>query len=393
MYYCNDNLFSFRRGLFLSFPSALKRQNRRQENNSRGNRVEKREKLPNTEALTLFSEWSKAAFHEPVETQFKECVDYKATAEAGSLNENGRNVKITILITLLLMILIFSGCTSIPFYKKNTKATQSLQLGREGITAYEHKELETAEDKLREAIEMNENDIDARRYYAETLWERGKRKEALDILEAAVKKKETHDQQVILNQSLGEKLLLLQRPKDAVVCAERIILLQPQKHEGWVIRANAQWQMGNKEKALADYQRALTCSPDDRDILWQLAHLEDTMEKPERALAAWQHLSRVYPLGTVPPDVYYGIAGSCYRLKRLRDASDNLASAIKLQPARKEFHQLLAQVYFESGNIQQAFIAASQAVECAPDDPFSRDLYKKIEQVRIAGLPMEKQFR
>ncbi len=294
-----------------------------------------------------------------------------------------------VMSSLFLIPALQTGCANIPFYNKSSKAAQGLQVGREGITAYEHKELETAETKLQEAISINENDIDARRYYAETLWELGKQQEALDILEAAVKKNETQDQKVILNQSLGEKLLVLERPKEALVCAERIILLQPQKHEGWVIRANAQWQLGRKEKALADYQRALTCSPDDRDILWQLAHLEDNMDKPDRALATWQHLARAYPIGAVPPDIFYGIANSCYRLKRLQDATDHLESAIKLQPKQKEFYQLLSKVNFERGNIQQALTAASRAVECAPNDPYSRDLYLQIEKVQMANIASE----
>ncbi len=296
---------------------------------------------------------------------------------------------------LVLVLETASGCRAIPFYKRHAKATQSLVLSREGITAFEHKEYDSAEEKLKNAVELDETDIEVQRYYAETLWARQKYQEAFDILFQASQKKGTPDSEFLLNQSLGEKLLIFHRSTEAYQCAERMISLAPKKYEGWSIRANASWQMDRKEEALTDYQKALNFSPDNRDILWQLAHLQNVLGEHERALATWQHLGRLYQVNTEPPEVLYGKAESYYQLKRYQDSVENLELAIHLAPKEKMYYQLLSKVWLEKGNIQNAFLAAANAVECSPNDATSNELYRKIEEIRLANLqsPQSPQLR
>lgn len=305
--------------------------------------------------------------------------------------------KIGFLRTFMIFFILIScfqmGCRSIPFYRMTNKASQGLILSREGITAYEHGDLDLAEKKLKEAVDLNKTDIEAQRYYAETLWQSGKEQEALEVLQAAIRKKGSQDNELILNQTLGEKLLQLRRPEDAFQCGERMIYLDPKKFEGWVVRANACWQLGKKDEALADYQRGLYLSPDNRDILWQLAHLQNSIGSFDRALATWQHLGRLYPVNTEPPDVLFGKAAAYYHLGRYQDASENLQLAIKLSPDKKEYYQLLSNVCLDKGDIQNALTVAAQMVKCAPKDPESLDLYRKIEQIRLSAIDQETRLR
>ncbi|MDO5581539.1 MAG: tetratricopeptide repeat protein [Planctomycetia bacterium] len=315
--------------------------------------------------------------------------------KADKINRLNRNTAVyrTIVFLFISVFCCSMGCRSIPFYRMTNKASQGLILSREGITAYEHGDLDLAEKKLKEAVDLNKTDIEAQRYYAETLWQGGKEQEALDVLQAAIKKKGSQDNELILNQTLGEKLLLLHRPEEAFLCGERMIYLDPKKFEGWIVRANACWQLGKKEEALADYQRGLYLSPDNRDILWQLAHLQNSIGSFDRALATWQHLGRLYPVNTEPPEVLYGKAEAYYHLKRHQDAAENLQLAIKLSPDKKEYYRLLSNVWLEKGDISSALTVAAQMVERAPQDPESLDLYRKIEQIRLAAIDRENKLR
>ena len=85
------------------------------------------------------------------------------------------------------------GCRNVPFYRMTSKASKSLPLSREGIVAFERGDLLRAEENLREAVELNDSDVETCRYYAETLWRLGKRDEAIAVLETAAQKRATID--------------------------------------------------------------------------------------------------------------------------------------------------------------------------------------------------------
>ncbi|MDO5554623.1 MAG: tetratricopeptide repeat protein [Planctomycetia bacterium] len=288
--------------------------------------------------------------------------------------------------------LLLLGCRAVPFSLPGSKSTRSLTLSREGVAAYERRNYEAAQEKLQAAIELNGKDTESRRYYAESLWMQGERDESITSLEQALEHADTLDSQILIYQSLGEKNLALGRTHEALVAANRLIALAPEKYEGWAIRGNAKWQLGQQSAAMADLHKALYYSPDNRDILWLLANLQTEMGKTDSALATWQHLGRLYSKATEPAEVLYGKAVALAQLGRVQESAESLELAVARSPNRGDYYRMLAELRLKCGDARAALLAAGKAVELNPNDAATQQIFRQVREFRLAEQPKNRFF-
>lgn len=282
-----------------------------------------------------------------------------------------------------------AGCRAVPFRSSDTKQSQALILHREGIAAYERQEYELAEKKFAEAVETDKNDLNSQRYYAETLWERGKKEESLRHLSTLSQQEGSSEEIAAVNRSIAEKLLILGQPVTALRYAEKVIQLSPKRCEGWALRGNVYWQLGKTAEALADYHKAIHFAPENRDILWQLAILENQAGLYDRSLATWQYLGRLYPVNREPAEVLCGKGLACRKLRRYAEAAQWYESALRMKPEQVEIYSLLTEVYLESSNYESARRVAVQGGTLFPANTQLQELGRRVEQLRMASASSE----
>lgn len=287
-------------------------------------------------------------------------------------------------LALTVCLLLF-GCRSVPFPSKSAKKSETLALNREGIAAFERNEYALAEEKFAQAVKNDESDPTSRRYYAETLWARGKKEESVRLLVEITKEGDSPDEMLAVNRSLAEKLLSAGQPVSALNYAEKAISLAPKRYEGWALRGNVYWQLGKMEEALADYHKALHFVPDDRDLLWQLALLEDQAGRYDRSLATWQRLGRLYPGNTEPVEVLCGKGLAYRRLKRFEESIRHYDSALAQKPDQIEIYPLLAEVYLDRDDLTGAAQVARRAEALFPANQQMKDFSARIERLRLAA--------
>lgn len=288
-------------------------------------------------------------------------------------------------LSLLLGLFGTFGCRAVPFYPMTPRQSQALTQSREGIAAFERGEYEEAEKRLDQAIKGDENDLNARRYYAETLWARGKKDEAFQTLVQVAREHGTPDEAAEVNRSLAEKLLHEGQPVSALNFAEKVIELAPNRADGWALRGNVFWQLGKTEDALADYHKALHYAPDDRDLLWQMAILENQAGLYDRSLATWQRLGRLYPGNREPAEILCGKAFACRKMKRYQESSEFYTLAIEQKPERVEYYALLADVYLENNDTVAAAEVVTRVNSLFPASGETRELNRRMEQLRLAA--------
>lgn len=288
------------------------------------------------------------------------------------------------LILAAVASFILAGCRSMPF-NTSSKKSQSLSLSQEAIAAYERKQYDLAADKFSESLKLNQDDCETRRYYAENLWQQGKKEESLTALIESLVCTKSKDDRMQIYESLGEKYLAIGSLHHANQCAEQLIDLDSQSSRGWYIRAICASRNGQNQEALADFQRALAYAPDDTELLQELVHLQMRMNRYDRALATWQHLARLYSAQDEPPGILYGKAYCMYRLRRLQDADDHMTLALSRQVDRPEFHWLLTQICMEKGEVERAAQAASNAVARFPEDENCRRSWEQVNRQLLAG--------
>lgn len=249
---------------------------------------------------------------------------------------------------------LFSGCRNVPFYRMTSKASQSLPIRRAGVVAFERGELELAETNFREALKLNDSDVETNRYYGETLWLLGKKTEAMDVLRGAVGKHGAIDAETSLYRSLGEKSLELENLDDALYWADRVVELAPKNVEGWELRGKANQALGRKEEALLDFQRAAHFSIDDRELLFMIATLQNELEDYDSGLATWQCLERLYPTNHEPAEVFAGKGLSYVGLGLYSDAETAYKVATRYAPDSPVYRAKLAETCLFQGRGDEA---------------------------------------
>ena len=203
---------------------------------------------------------------------------------------------------------------------------------------------ETAEKKFEEAVRLNKTDAELRRHYAEALWACGKYRESLEQLNEAAKLSVKPDGS--LEISFAEKYLSMGDLHAAYRHADQAVRYSPKAFKAWALRGKAMWWIAEQKmnsapaeetaKALDlarnDYYRALSLTPNNRDILPELAMLQMRRNEPEYALATWQNLQDLYQPGSAPASVLHGKADAYIAMNRLSDAADCLIALQQRTP-------------------------------------------------------------
>ncbi len=222
------------------------------------------------------------------------------------------------LIVGLLPALLLSGCR-LP--GREGPVPKSLatcrQLSQQGIAAAERGQQKQAESLLKQAVEVCPVDPEARRHYAEALWRRGARREAIAQLEEAGR---LAGQDVTLLVRLAEMHLALGQRQLARQTAEQAIDLDPELSSAWAIRGRVTHAEGQARQALADFHRALGYAPDNRQVLLEIAELYRELNQPQRALATLHSLADTYSPGEEPQEVLHLMGLAYAALGRHEDA-------------------------------------------------------------------------
>jgi tetratricopeptide (TPR) repeat protein len=275
-----------------------------------------------------------------------------------------------------------AGCQWTGFSPVSRSMVDCRQGSQQAITCMERGDWPQAEKLLAHAIESCPVDSDARRHYAEVLWQRGARAEALAQLAEAIRLS-PDDARHRVRQS--EMLLATGNSRGALDSAQRAVALDPNSSACWTSRARAAWQLGEARAALADCHRALAIEPESRELLWLSAELYRELGQPQRALANLQSLMETYPVGEEPPQALF-LAGLAYAaLGRYDNAIQSYQAARGRGRPDAELLFRLAEAQWHAGRTAQAAAAAREALALSPQHLPSRELLNHIAAVDAGG--------
>jgi tetratricopeptide (TPR) repeat protein len=254
----------------------------------------------------------------------------------------------------------------------------SRQFCQQGVAAMERGEWQQADELLAKAVRTCPLDADAHRYYAETLWQRGRREEAIAELEEATRLAVDDPELHVL---LAEKRLAMGDVELARESAQYAIDLDPKRADAWAVRGRVCLADGRLGQALNDSLRALGLAPDDRRILLEVAELYRDLNQPERALATLERLLDTYSPGEEPQQVLCleGLAYSA--LGRWDEAAESFATASVREPPTSEILFRLGEAELLAGRPARAAAAAQEALALDPRHEPSRELLARAQVV------------
>lgn len=201
----------------------------------------------------------------------------------------------------MLIAMLGSGCRLMP---RSGPVPQDLAVARrlsnEGLSAADRNDLVHAESLLERAVKSCPSDVDARRHYADVLWRRGERMEAVTQISEALR---LSPGEVALCLDGGRMYMELGLLDDADRLADEAVAVAPGSAAAWHLRGQVALARGRADEALADFHRALAIEPDDRDVLLDTAEVYRRLGRPQRCLATLAILGETYGPNQTPAHV------------------------------------------------------------------------------------------
>jgi len=274
-----------------------------------------------------------------------------------------------IFLILVISVVVTGGCRSALERARQSKALlMGQQFARKGVVAMESGQWTEAERLLAKAVEESPDDPESRRHYAEALWKRGEKEAAIRHLEQAVGSGGGYEH----HARLAQMYLDTQQIDKATHHADRAIDLQPEKPEGWAVRARILDRQKLDHDALIAYQRARGLAPSDRALLWDMARLYERLNRARDSLAVMQDLSNTYTPGEESQEVLYCMGRICASLGRSDEATDYYVDALRRGPATPDILYHMADAQYRLGNLAKSQDILHQALALDPEHQPSR---------------------
>ena len=279
-----------------------------------------------------------------------------------------------------LLLFALAGCASVPGRgPADSNVIEARQLTQRGIDAACHGNWGQAELLFAQASQSSPSDVPAKEHYARTLWRRGKREEAIEVMAEAVRLSASDPR---LHVELGKLYLAQGDLSRATWHADVAVGGNQQLAEAWALRGDVLVKQQDATAALAAYHRALGYQEDFSRVQLAVADLYQRLNRPRRSLATLDHLAQRFPDDQVPPHVHYRQGVALLSLQRFEDAADHLAAAAEHEVGSADVFYQLGRAELLAGRPASARWAVSQALTLAPSHQSARHLLAEIDDVQ-----------
>ena len=252
------------------------------------------------------------------------------------------------IVAAALSVVFGSGCRLIPRSGPvPQEVADARRLCNEGLSAADRKDLLRAEGLLEQAVKNCPTDVDARRHYADVLWQRGERMAAVTQIAEALRLSPGDTSLCIDGGRMYMELGLLD---DADRLSREAVRVAPRSEKAWRLHGQVALARGRPEEALADYHRALAITPDDRELILDTAEIYRRLGRPHRALATLAILGESYPPNQTPPQVLALEGMAQEALDRPTDAIESYRQAVARGLESQDIAGRLAKLEQESAD-------------------------------------------
>lgn len=280
-------------------------------------------------------------------------------------------------LVFVLGVLVGGGCASLHRDKISDEVIMARQMSLRGFDSLEQGELKGAEAWFANAIETNPVDDVAHAQYAELLWRRDLREEAIIHLEQSVKLSGGDAKYIV---RLGEMYLAEGDAPRAWQQAGKAIESNRQLACAWALRGDVRRYEGKLDDALAEYHRSLSFEGHCPHVQLALASIYREQNRPRRALSTLNALAEHYPPDELPQDILLEQGLALKALGRHENAATLLAQATQRGEPTTELLFHLAEAQLLSGDTTNARLALVAALAQEPTHGPSNQLKGQIDE-------------
>ncbi len=249
-------------------------------------------------------------------------------------------------LLLLLLFVTAAGCRLVPRTGPSSEQlADARRLSNLGLSASDSGDLLRAEGLLEQAVQQCPTDIDARKHYAQVLWDRGEKMAAVNQIGEALA---LSPGDIDLCIDGGRMYLDLGLLDDAERLADEAVRTVPRSSAAWHLHGQVALARGRPVDALADLQHSLAFEADNREVLLETAEVYRQLNRPKRALATLAILEETYGPNQVPAEVLSLEGLAQESLGRRLDAAESYRAAVAKGDAPQQAAERLAAIEADS---------------------------------------------
>lgn len=230
------------------------------------------------------------------------------------------------------------GCSVFRKTAVDEHVAMSRELTLQGLAANYDKNEQHAKSLFTSAVDSDPENVEARMLLAQTYRKRGHLDAAIKHLEECVR---IDPENIEVICQLGDCYAASNHSEYAYQLAQLVLRKDHQSVPGWSLKARTSWQLGEKEQALADYQRALRIDPNNHQLRKQMVALYQELGKPLRALTTLDKIANEFDNEKIPEEILLLQSSALQQLNRNPEAIDRLKTAYQ----RGDYSEELAEAY------------------------------------------------
>lgn len=189
-------------------------------------------------------------------------------------------------------------------------------------------------------------------------------KQGKDSLSALRKAAELLPDDAEVHYNLGNTLLMLGRPDEAVASYRRALQIRPDDAEAHYNLANTLLMLGRPDEAEAGYRRALQIKPGNAAAHYNLGNLLQDRNRLEEAEASYRRALQIKPDSA---DIHTNLGNILQDMDRLDEAEASFRQALQIKPDHAEAHSNLGKLLMDRGRLDEAEASFQRALQIRPD--------------------------
>ncbi len=259
----------------------------------------------------------------------------------------------------------FVGCRTLRATLPDGRLVRARQLSLRGADLLRRSRFQDAQTLFDEAIRNCPTDERAHWGYATTLWEKGKRPEAIAHMREAVRLSGRNPEFMI---RLGEMYLAEGDAAGATLQAEQVLQSHRDRADAWALMGDSQSRSDRPLDAIESYHRALLLQPDYPQVQFSVAELYRHTGRPNRSLATLDRMVDMHPTSCLQGETQLMRALALIDLQRRDEAVLALQSVGEGLPINKpECHIDLANAQYQLGELVEARISLGRFKQLFPN--------------------------
>lgn len=284
-----------------------------------------------------------------------------------------------------------AGCRTLRAGLPDGRLVRGRQLSLRGADLLRRSRFEDAQSLFSEAIHHCPTDERAHWGYATTLWENGRRPEAIAHMREAVRLSGSNPEFMV---RLGEMYLAEGDAIGAKSQAEQVLQTHRDRADAWALMGDSQSHSHQPADAIESYHRALLLQPDYPRVQLAVAEMYRLTGRPNRSLATLDRMVDLHPNACEKGETQLIRALALIDLNRRDEAVLSLKQATEGLPKDNPQRQIeLVHAQYKLGELVEARISLGRLLQQYPEHPGARRLQSELDSsfVYLAEQPTNAQ--